>query len=415
MNPSDYIGVRLTKPQTRHYLLNCRFPLFVGGYGSGKTTTMITRAVSDLFDNPGVNIGMYEPTFDLLKLTLMPRLEELFKRMQIKYDINRADHIITVEGFGSLICRSLDNPNRLISYEVFRSHVDELDTLKQAKADDVWNRIIARQRQKSPLNPDAPNRCSVYTTPEGFRFTYNRWGKNPSESYKYVRAPTTSNPHLADDYIDSLYETYPEELVKAYIKGQWVNLKSGTCYYAFDRKIHCTTEIIRPSEPLHIGLDFNIYKMAASVNVERNGISYTVDEIYGLRDTPDIITEIKERYPGHHITVYPDASGKRGDTRSKKSDHKLLREAKFIVRSLKTNKPFSERALSVNKRFQNLQHFINIEKCPHLVEGLEQQVYDESGMPDKSQDLDHSPDSFGYYIIYRYPINRNSMYEKQTA
>lgn len=415
LSPSQYVGMRLTLPQTRLYTMNCRFPLFIGGYGSGKTTTLITRAVSDLFENPGVNIGLYEPTFDLLKLTLFPRIEELLQSMRIKYAINKADHVITVEGYGSLICRSLDNPARLISYEVFRSHIDELDTLKQKKAEDVWNRIIARQRQKSPLYPDASNRCSVYTTPEGYRFTYSRWKKDPSESYKYVRAPSTSNPHLANDYIDSLYETYPEELAKAYIQGLWVNLTSGVCYYGFDRKIHDTKEEIRPKEPLHIGLDFNVYKMAASIGVERNGIGYTLDEIFGLRDTPDVVQEIKRRYPDHHITVYPDATGQRGDTRSKKSDHKILRDAKFSVRTLRANKPFSARALAVNKRFQEQRHYVNVDKCPNLVEGLEHQVYDDSGMPDKGQDLDHSPDSLGYYIVYRFPVDRNSMYEKKAA
>lgn len=40
--------------------------------------------------------------------------------------------------------------------------------------------------------------------------------------------------NLPDDYIDSLNETYDEELVRAYVGGEFVNLKTGTVYKNFN-------------------------------------------------------------------------------------------------------------------------------------------------------------------------------------
>jgi hypothetical protein len=76
---------------------------------------------------------------------------------------------------------------------------------------------------------------------------------------------------LPDDYISSLYESYPPQLISAYLRGQFVNLTSGAVYPDFDRKLNHTDEEIKPGEPLIIGMDFNVLKMAAVVYVIRDG------------------------------------------------------------------------------------------------------------------------------------------------
>ena len=49
---------------------------------------------------------------------------------------------------------------------------------------------------------------------------------------------------------------------------------------------------------------------------------------------------------------------------------------------------------------------VNTIKCPHLTEALEQQVYDDFGMPDKKSGLDHVTDAFGYFLVKKYPITK---------
>jgi hypothetical protein len=98
--------------------------------------------------------------------------------------------------------RTMDNPSRIVAYEVADSIADELDTLTVDKARDVWNKIIARNRQKKP--DGSLNTVGVATTPEGFRFVYERWQKNPAPGYRLIKATTMSNAaNLPDGYIDS--------------------------------------------------------------------------------------------------------------------------------------------------------------------------------------------------------------------
>jgi hypothetical protein len=64
-----------------------------------------------------------------------------------------------------------------------------------------------------------PNTMAVATTPEGFRFVYEQWGRNvaQAEAKRYViyRGRTMDNPALDPAYADSLRASYPSALLRA--------------------------------------------------------------------------------------------------------------------------------------------------------------------------------------------------------
>jgi hypothetical protein len=187
----------------------------------------------------------------------LPRFDEILTSIGAKFKINKNDSLIEIENCGSIILRTMDNPARIVAYEVADSILDELDTLPTDKAREVWNKAIARNRQKKP--DGAINTVAVATTPEGFRFVYERWKKDPAAGYRLIKATTMSNAaNLPDGYIDSLRASYPTNLLAAYLDGEFVNLTAGSVYPEFDRTLNATTETIQVSEPLHIGMDFNV-------------------------------------------------------------------------------------------------------------------------------------------------------------
>lgn len=428
------VYTKLTKPQAEFYEMEVRHPLFVGGYGSGKTEVKIVCALRDFAMAPDqqIRIGLYEPTYDLIKLNTAPRLEEKFEELKVRYEHNKSDHIITVfkkkgsrrhAKVGDFIMRSMDNPARIVAYECFRSHVDELGVVHPNIVQSIWNKIIARTRQKVRVRgPDGKkhrlkNRISSYCTPDdGFGFTYQTWGREQKPSYRFVRAPTYSNPFLPQEYIDSLYETYPNALVDAYIEGHWTNLTTGTIHYSFDRET-CNTQVVaRPKEHLHIGMDFNIYQMAATIGVIRENdkgtkVLYEVDEFVDLRDTPDMIRAIKAKYRQkgneHPITVYPDSTGKAGSsTNADGSDHTILRKENWILKFDPTNPAIKNRIASVNAAFEKGKVKVNVEKCPKLTDALEQQPYDKHGEPDKTLGFDHINEAHGYKVTWIHGITK---------
>ena len=402
------IRAKGTKPQNQLVNSSARFPAMVAGFGAGKTQALMLRTLKLIFGE-GQDIAYYLPSYPLVRTIAYPRFGEMLDNLGVPWHLNKAEHTIQVNG-KTIIFRTMDNPDAIVGYEVGDSMVDELDTLPKDKARDAWNKIIARNRQKKKVGI---NTVAVGTTPEGFRFVYEKWAKDPTESYELIKAPTYSNKkNLPDGYIEALRETYPSNLLQAYLEGEFVNLTAGVVYTNYDRNLCNTDAVAKDGEPLHIGMDFNVNNMAAGIHVMRSGIAYAVDEIIGAADTPAVIDIIKSRYPNHAVIVYPDASGAASSsTNASMSDIKMLKNAGFSINAPRKNGRIRDRVAAVNKALcdpqGNRSYYVNVEKCPNIALGLEQQAYDKNGGPDKTGGFDHLNDAVGYFIVRQFPITFN--------
>lgn len=403
------VNLKLTQPQYDFYNLDCRYPAFIGGFGSGKTYMMCVRAIFDALTHPNALIGLYEPTYKLVKKILEPTLFGLLKHFGIEYDYNIQYKVVKTRSkkCGTFLFDTLERPEQIVGYELFRAHVDEIDILKTDKAQLAWRKIIGRIRQKLPGMPEQKNRASVYTTPEGFKFVYNLWKENPKNDYQLVQASTYSNPWIDKEYIQSLRDTYPEELIDAYVNGEFVNLTSGTVYRSFNRKVNCSDETAKEKDILYVGMDFNIDKMAAVIAVKRENGFHIVDEIIDGYDTASTCSLLLERYPNHKIIIYPDSSGKNRTSKgTSESDIATIHKFKFETRYKATNPLIKDRVAAVNKAWEIKKTWVNLKLAPNFVKCTEQQAYDKNGVPDKSDGLDHEVDAWGYLVSYEMPIVR---------
>lgn len=368
---------------------------------------MAISAVGDAAHSASALIGLYAPTYDLVRLITAPRMVEKLHEYGVPHKWNKQENIIytSYPRFGDFVLRTMDNPERIVGYETYRAHVDELDTLKPDPARRAWNQIIARNRQRPEGIKRPFNRVSAYTTPEGFRFVYDRWVRNKAPGYEIIQAPTYSNPMLPDDYVDNLKSSYPPELIAAYIEGQFVNLTSGTVYRNYDRVRCRSSETIRPNEPLHIGQDFNVNNMASVINVQRGDTWHVVGELSGILDTPSLVQTLREKFAGHAIHIYPDASGKSRKTNdASTSDIAILRQAGLKVRARDANPPVKDRVLSINTAYSKGKLWVNDTLAPDFAESQEQQAYDKNGVPDKTTGHDHKNDAEGYFTFWTMPV-----------
>lgn len=402
------LRARASVPQAEFANAVEQFPAFVAGFGSGKTQAGILRAMRLKLAYPRQDVAYYLPTYDLVQMIGYPRFEETLDRAKLRHKLNQSKHVISIHGKGKIIFRTMDNASRIIGYEVADSIVDELDTLKHRDSQAVWRAIIARNRQKKPDR--SLNTVAVATTPEGFKFVYETWAKNPSDGYRLIRASTYSNErNLPAGYIDSLKRSYPPQLIAAYLDGQFVNLTAGAVYPDFCRVKNHTDEVIEQGEALHLGLDFNVYNCTATVGVVRGGRPRVMGELTKMRDTPHVIKTIIEKFSGHRINVYPDASGQSNKTvNATESDILMLKRAGFTVHVPSKNPFVKERVMSVNGLICNGMGervlLVNTRLAPTVTECLEQQVYDDNGEPDKKSGKDHAPDALGYFSHFLWPI-----------
>lgn len=423
--PTD-LKIDLTKSQAAFLALDCLYPAFIAGYGSGKSFTMGLRAVLDGMHSGSSVIALYEPDYSLIRTVALPNVERFLVEFGFTYKLNKQEHTIytSSSGIGDFIFKSMDRIETFVGYEAYRSHIDELDTLSTNKAAEAWNKILGRTRQR-PTGVDKQyrkyndrtckwdhvNKIAAYSTPEGFKFMYQKWVQQQDEEFKHVKGRTMDNPHLTDAYIDQMMKQYSGPMAKAYLEGEFVNLNSGTVYNAYDRLAHDSHESIREKEPLYIGMDFNVTNMSASIWVKRNGGEqwHAVAELSGLYDTPEMIRVIKERWQdkGHQIQCYPDASGKaRHSSNAAVSDIALLRQAGFTVCAKSKNPDVRDRVAATNRAFGNGRLRVNQRQVPNIANCLEQQCYNKHGEPDKDGGQDHQNDATTYPIAYEFMINK---------
>jgi len=403
------LKIQATEPQARFLALTVKYRLFCAGFGAGKSEAMANAAMIDACESTDTLIGLYAPTYDLVRLITAPRITSKLTQHGIAHNYNKSENVIYTSAprFGDFILRTLDNPERIVGYETYKAHCDELDTLQTEHARHAWNQVIARNRQRPSGIIEPFNQASAYTTPEGFRFCHERWVAKKTDSYALVQAASYTNPFLPKDYIESLRESYPASLVDAYIEGRFVNLTSGTIYNNYDRERCDSHETIRENEPLFIGQDFNVGAMASTVYVKRPNGWHAVDQLTGVYDTPELCKVLKERYQGHKITIYPDASGNsRKTVNASESDISLLKQAGFTVKVNAQNPRVKDRILSVNGALSQGKLWVNARKCPDVVSCLEQQAYDKNGEPDKQGGFDHQNDATGYPIVYEMPVRK---------
>ena len=419
---------KLNVPQSRFVALERKYKALVTGFGGGKTWAGCADLAKHFYEFPRVAAGYFAPTYPQIRDIFYPTVEESLYDWGLTVKVRSANHEVSVYRgktfMGQILCRSMEDPGSIIGFKIGKALVDEIDTMSKEKAQHAWRKIIARMRYNVP---GLANGVSLTTTPEGFRFTYDQFVRAPrehpevAELYGLIQASTYDNEiNLPDDYIPSLLSSYPANLIDAYINGQFVNLQTGTVYQAYDRRLNGCSDTAQPGEILHIGMDFNVGKMAAVVHVKRNGLPRAVDEIVNGYDTPDMVRKIKERfwkYEGgkyastRQIFIYPDASGgSRKSVNASETDIALLKAAGFSVKAPAANPPVKDRINAMNGMFCNAEgerrYLVNADMCPTYADCLEQQAWAANGEPDKSTGHDHPVDGGGYFIYSEYPLIR---------
>ncbi|PHQ27861.1 phage terminase large subunit [Leeuwenhoekiella nanhaiensis] len=409
--PQQTVDIAVLPHQMEFIASNATHTGIVGGFGSGKSKAGTIKTVEKKKEYPGINVAYYLPTYPLIKDIAFPNFKEYLDQQGIPYVLNETDKEFRTP-LGKIILRSMDKADTIVGYEVGYSLIDEADILPKKKMRDVFVKIAGRNRK--PLPDGAVNCIDMVSTPEGFKFLYDFFVRDNKPNRKLIKAKTKDNPFLPESYIETLMDIYTEQELEAYLNGEFVNLNSGSVYYAFDRKVNHSDREMKPGEILHVGMDFNITKMSATIRVTDGPVSTAVAEITNAYDTADMISILKERYSKHTIVVYPDASGNARNTAGE-SDIKLLKKARFKVIHAPKNPSVRDRITTVNGSFKNakgeITNFINTNNCPELTEAYERLPY-KNGVPDKESGFDHITDGDGYCV---YTIKKKTSFTRANA
>ncbi len=235
-----------------------------------------------------------------------------------------------------------------------------------------------------------------------FLFTTEDGGNVPSEELVAARREMDSRT-FRQEYCAS-FETY-----------------AGRVIYAFNRAENVVTKPFDIARPLHVGMDFNVNPMSATVWQEFGETVCQVDEIImPTSNTDEMAAEIISRFgrdgfePGRrtvdHITIYPDPAGsQRRSSSAGRTDIGILREKGFNVSALRSHPSVRDRINVMNRQFRSADGTIVATvdaRCVKSIEAYERLVFREGTTePDKTQGFDHLVDASGYYLYGRQKTN----------
>ena len=381
--------------------------LMVGGYRSGKTYIGVKRSL--LLSRRNLNMpGMaVSPSFPMAKKTIIPAFKETMDRAGISYTFTGAGsedgmafHIHDWDGV--IWIGSGEKPGSLKGSTLAWAWMDEPFIQKREVFDQMLTRVS---------HPNAvANDLLLTGTPEELNWGYEI-ATNPPEGLDIgmVFARTADNQHLPDGYVDQLAANWSEEQQKAFLEGQFVNLTAGRMYPEFDRSRHVVHMDVPDGIPVVAGIDFNVDYLTAEIAYKGPTWLHFFDEIR-MRNatTHDLAEELHRRYPG--VAVYPDPTGIARHTSSRNSDHEILRNRGFTVRSKRPGEPrIKNRVNAVQKLMRGNKDGPNLTIEPggagHLVKDFDQVVW-RAGKEDQITDPERSHASVGagYMIDYEYPI-----------
>lgn len=414
------LTIEFTQSQASFLQLDCDHPLFVGGPGCGKSYLLGFVAVQYALHSKDAAVYIYAPENHHIRTIEVPNVLYWLDVMKIKNSgHNKHENAIYTDDprCGNFYFKNMESAANLVGYQSYVALVDELDTLEEKKAEEIWRAIIMRNRQQPKGVPDeykkfddergklmCYNKVMAFTTPEGYKFCYKNWELRDHPDYKQVKGRTVDNPSLSSKYVETIKDRYPEHVADAYLNGEFVNMESLAVYYNYNPQIHNSYETINKGENLYIGCDFNVDNTSATTYVRRDGGKtwHAVDEFVGVRDAAELAHQIEQRYKGHKITMYPDASGRsRGNasTANLSSVQELERKG-FIIRANKKNFPVDDRIMAMNKGLAEGRVYINQVTCPTTSRCLVNQPYDKNGKPCKKTGYDHQNDASTYPIVF---------------
>tara|TARA_R100001463_G_scaffold68685_1_gene122174 strand:+ start:87 stop:1322 length:1236 start_codon:yes stop_codon:yes gene_type:complete len=403
--------MKLTKPQQTISNDKTRFRVCVAGRRFGKSYLAINE-LAKFARYPNQRCLYIATTFRQAKGVIWNDLLQMLSEKNWVKKINQSDLQVTLVNNSTITLRSSENKEALRGLKFNFIALDEYADMDP----NTWYTILR------PTLSDTGGSAMFIGTPKSKNHFWDLYIQAGAEqewsSHSYT---TIQGGHVSIEEIESAKRDMGEREYLQEYEAQFIDY-SGVIFYAFSEDNMKLAPTLQPQDPIFVGLDFNVDPMSAVIARVNGEVIHIIDEveIYGS-NTLEVVKEIKQRYGDkRQVFVYPDASGAKRSTNSPgMSDHVILSNNGFKVRSGKSNPPVAEAIASVNARLKTSigENKIYIDpKCKKLRESLIKHSYKEGTRQiDKSGQWDHMTDCLRYLVHGLFPLKPIATYEGAHA
>lgn len=237
-----HAGYKPLPQQQKFHDLIVPFGAFIGGVGSGKSTSGAAEVVKLALEHPGLISIVGAPTYKMLAQATIPKLREFLQPEAIAVE-RKDEAFLQLTNTSMFWFRSTEDPNTIRGIDAGVVWLDE----GGFSTDEAWRVLVGRLRQQRGLLGPIRRRGILTTTPKGMNWVWERFdGPNKSDQYAYVNCSSKQNTYLPVDYITGLEASYSGIFAKQEIEGLFVGFE-GLVYPHFTRQDHVIK--LRPTTP----------------------------------------------------------------------------------------------------------------------------------------------------------------------
>lgn len=386
-----------------------------GGYGSGKTYSLIMKMFQLMNINRNLPGGILCPNIKMFKRDVLPLIDEICEENKINYTFHKTDYKFYFPDTDSTIYvfHGQDEGKSIRGVNLAFMLINEVTLI------DEPTYMAARARTR--LKAAKLMQLAMSGTPEGFTWHYDYFIEKQRSDTKLIYANSRDNSHLHPSYIGMLEDSYDDLMRQQFIDGKFINMNGKAALWRFDRFKHVVPEIDRaPGLPLWVSLDFNVGNMAATIWQRQVADSpyllEAIDEIaltHEGADTYDMARAISTKY-GTDVIIYPDPAGNAGSSKGK-SDIAILIEAGFKQIKYKKKIMSVMDCLNASNALLSKNKIRVSSKCKNFIADAEQCILKSNGEIDKSNiRRSHWLDGFKDMVDYEFPIYKHNSSVKVT-
>lgn len=394
----------LSIPQLAITQAQQRFRVVIAGRRFGKTHLSV-RELCKAASIPEKEVWYVAPSYKQAKMIVFKKLRKKLQDLRWVSKINETNLTFELKNGSTISLKGADNYDSLRGVGLDFLVMDEFADIEP----EAWFETLR------PTLADKMGRALFIGTPKGMNWAkdlYDMAEEYPEEwaAFQYT---TEQGGNVSIEEIEAARRTLDFRTFNQEFRATFETF-SGRIFYAFERAFNVKEYSFGLPHELHIGMDFNINPLVASVAVKNGEDLHIIDEIkiFGS-STDEMVDEINSRYPNKRIVVYPDPAGaQRKTSAGGRTDHSILRNAGFTVKARSVTTSVRDGINAVNAKLRSSTGITTLHiapNCKYVIECLEKQTYkDGTSIPDKESGFDHMNDSVRYMVDYLFPIKRET-------
>lgn len=257
-----------------------KYVAYIGGIGSGKTVIGSLTFLAMIIQAPGDYLIGRQHMPELKKTSYKTFLDMIPPELILEHRV--ADAMVKVKangGVANVYFAGLEDFNKFKSMNLNAFWIDESDQISEEAFMMLQGRLRGRHWRKGIVtsNPAGHNWC--------WRWFFDKSHiKDPAiqNLFKLIKAPSTENIHLPDEYIDTMMATWSQDRIEREIMGSFDSFE-GKIFEEFKPEVHVIQPFAIPKEwPKFIGIDHGLRNPAAWVYgaIGKDGEIYIYREYY---------------------------------------------------------------------------------------------------------------------------------------